>query len=27
LYPSPHFWGVEFTPSDWSGREPGPPPH
>lgn len=27
LYPSPHFWGVEFTPTDWSSRPPGPPPH
>ena len=27
LYPSPHFWGVEFTPSDWSNRPAGPPPH
>lgn len=24
LSPSPHFWGVEFTPSDWAGRAPSP---
>ena len=26
LSPSPHFWGVEFTPQDWpSSRTPVPP--
>lgn len=25
LSPSPHFWGVEFTPQDWPSRSPVPP--
>ncbi|HUJ32908.1 MAG TPA: hypothetical protein VLY23_16620 [Candidatus Acidoferrum sp.] len=25
LSPSPHFWGVEFTPQDWPARSPARP--
>lgn len=25
LSPSPHFWGVEFTPQDWPARTPSAP--
>jgi|HubBroStandDraft_4_1064222.scaffolds.fasta_scaffold26495_5 hypothetical protein len=25
LSPAPHFWGVDFTPTDWPGRAPGAP--
>jgi hypothetical protein len=25
LSPAPHFWGVDFTPTDWPGRESGTP--
>ena len=25
LSPSPRFWGVDFTPSDWHADPPAPP--
>jgi hypothetical protein len=26
LSPAPHFWGVDFAPTDWPGHPPSPTP-